>query len=84
VVVDGEKVRTRLLSPREAATLMGLPEDHPLPECYQHAFQLIGDGVVVPVVAFLTRTIIEPIAAVATRSADFPRHNESSSRRKLA
>jgi DNA (cytosine-5)-methyltransferase 1 len=63
VVVNGNEVRTRLLSPREAATLMGLPADHPLPERYQHAFQLVGDGVVVPVVAFLARTIIEPILA---------------------
>ena len=62
IVVEGERVRTRLLSPREAAGLMGLPGDHPLPANYQHAFQLIGDGVVVPVVRFIGQTLIEPLA----------------------
>jgi len=62
IVVEGERVRTRLLSPREAAGLMGLPGDHPLPANYQHAFQLIGDGVVAPVVGFIGQTLIEPLA----------------------
>lgn len=64
VVVQGEKVRTRLLSPREAADLMGLPREHPLPANYQHAFQLIGDGVVAPVVGFIRQTLIEPLALI--------------------
>ena len=81
VVVNGEEVRTRLLSPREAATLMGLPGDHPLPERYQHAFQLMGDGVVAPVVAFLARTIIEPIVATSRRSADPRRSDDGASPR---
>ncbi|SFW32046.1 DNA cytosine methyltransferase [Nitrosovibrio sp. Nv17] len=62
IVVEGHRVRTRLLSPREAAGLMGLPDDHPLPDSYQHAFQLIGDGVVIPVVNFLARTLLKPLA----------------------
>ena len=70
VVVEGESVRTRLLSPREAATLMGLQADHPLPERYQHAFQVIGDGVVAPAVAFLARALIEPLV----RADAAPRH----------
>lgn len=60
MVVEGKKVRTRLLSPREAARLMGLPEDYPLPERYNDAYRLIGDGVAVPVVSWLSRTVIEP------------------------
>jgi DNA (cytosine-5)-methyltransferase 1 len=60
MVVEGGKVRTRLLAPREAARLMGLPEDYPLPERYNDAYHLIGDGVAVPVVSWLARTVIEP------------------------
>jgi len=58
--VSGRTIRTRLLSPREAARLMGLPEDYPLPERYNDAYRLIGDGVAVPVVSWLARTVIEP------------------------
>lgn len=63
VVLEGDEVRTRLLSIREAARLMGLPEDYVLPQRYNEAYHLIGDGVVVPVVRFLAQTILEPILA---------------------
>lgn len=60
LVVEGQAVRSRLLSPREAARLMGLPEDYPLPKRYNDAYHLVGDGVAVPVVSWLARTVIEP------------------------
>ena len=53
VIVDGDSVRSRLLSPREAARLMGLAEDYVLPGNYNEAYHLIGDGVAVPAVRFL-------------------------------
>ena len=34
MIVEGSKVRSRLLSPREAGRLMGLPENYELPENY--------------------------------------------------
>lgn len=68
MVVEGKKVRTRLLSPREAARLMGLPETYPLPERYNEAYRLIGDGVAVPVVSWLARTVIEPTLQLAPRA----------------
>ncbi|MEW5837436.1 MAG: DNA cytosine methyltransferase [Pseudomonadota bacterium] len=61
MVVDGANIRTRLLSPREAARLMGLPDDYRLPQRYNDAYHLAGDGVAVPVVAHLARTLFEPI-----------------------
>jgi DNA (cytosine-5)-methyltransferase 1 len=60
-VVEGESVRTRLLSPREAARLMGLPDSYHLPSNYNLAYHLAGDGVVVPVVRHLAGFLIEPI-----------------------
>jgi DNA (cytosine-5)-methyltransferase 1 len=63
VVVDGRQVRSRLLSPREAARLMGAPEDYPLPARYNDAYHLFGDGVVVPVVHWLSANLLTPIAA---------------------
>jgi DNA (cytosine-5)-methyltransferase 1 len=64
VVVEGRKVRSRLLSSREAARLMGVPDDYPLPAKYNDAYHLFGDGVVVPVVRWLSAHLLTPIAAV--------------------
>jgi DNA (cytosine-5)-methyltransferase 1 len=61
VIVEGESVRSRLLSPREAARLMGLSDDYKLPSNYNDAYGLMGDGVVVPVVRFLAEHIIESV-----------------------
>jgi DNA (cytosine-5)-methyltransferase 1 len=61
MVVDGPEVRSRLISPREAARLMGLPETYRLPERYNDAYHLLGDGVVVPVVAHLQTYLLTPI-----------------------
>ena len=61
IVVNGETVRTRLLSPREAARLMGLSDDYWLPSNYNEAYHVAGDGLVVPVVRYLAQHLIEPI-----------------------
>jgi DNA (cytosine-5)-methyltransferase 1 len=61
MIVEGETVRTRLLSPREAARLMGLPDEYVLPEKYNDAYGLMADGVVVPVVRHLAEHILEPV-----------------------
>lgn len=61
LVVDGNTVRSRLLSTREAARLMGLPDEYILPPRYNQAYHLLGDGVVVPIVRHLASTIIEPL-----------------------
>jgi DNA (cytosine-5)-methyltransferase 1 len=63
VVVEGKTVRTRLISPREAARLMGLAEEYKLPANYNDAYKLAGDGVVVPVVRHLAEYILEPLLA---------------------
>ncbi len=44
LVVEGRRVRSRLLAPREAARLMGVPDDYPLPRNYNEAYHLFGDG----------------------------------------
>ena len=67
MIVQGGMVRSRLLSPREAAGLMGLPEDYVLPENYK-AYHLVGDGVAVPVIRFLAAHILEPILASRRRA----------------
>jgi DNA (cytosine-5)-methyltransferase 1 len=63
LLVDGGTVRSRLLSPREAARLMGLDDSYKLPARYNDAYHLIGDGVCVPLVRHLAATVFEPILA---------------------
>lgn len=70
LVVDGPKVRSRLISSRETARLMGLPDDYVLPENYNEAYHLTGDGVAVPVVRHIAQNILEPLLAA---SADLAR-----------
>jgi len=67
VIVEGAEVRTRLLSPREAVRLMGLPDKYQLPGNYNEAYHLAGDGVAVPVVRFLAEHIIEPLVKVSQK-----------------
>jgi DNA (cytosine-5)-methyltransferase 1 len=64
IVVEGSSIRTRLLSPREGARLMGLDDTYKLPEHYNTAYHLVGDGVVAPVVSFLAEGIFKKILAV--------------------
>jgi DNA (cytosine-5)-methyltransferase 1 len=61
LVIDEGRVRSRLLSPREAARLMGLPETYRLPRPATAALHLAGDGVCVPVVRWLSQRLLEPL-----------------------
>lgn len=63
LVVEGGKVRSRLLSSREAARLMGLNDDYKLPPNYNDAYHLAGDGVCAPLVRRLAAALLEPIIA---------------------
>ena len=61
LVVEGKTVGSRLLSLREAARLMGLDDDYVLPERYNHAYHVCGDGVCVPVVRHIAEHVLEPV-----------------------
>jgi DNA (cytosine-5)-methyltransferase 1 len=66
MVVDSERVRTRLLAPREAARLMGLPDSYRLPANYNDAYHLLGDGVAAPVAGWLGRMVFEGLSCDGT------------------
>jgi DNA (cytosine-5)-methyltransferase 1 len=65
LIVEDGHVRTRLMTGRETARLMGLPDDYVLPSSHGAACHLTGDGVAVPVVRSLARHLFEPIASAA-------------------
>ncbi len=63
LVVDKGRVRSRLMSARETARLMGLADDYILPARYSAAYHLTGDGVVAPVVRHIAAHLLEPLLA---------------------
>lgn len=69
MVIEGAAVRSRLISSRETARLMGLPDDYRLPDNYNEAYHLTGDGVVVPVVRHLAEHVFEPLLNLTARGA---------------
>ncbi len=69
ILVEGNKVRSRLLSSREAARLMGLADEYKLPERYNDAYHVAGDGVCVPAVRHIAAHLLEPLLQVANPEA---------------
>jgi len=69
MVIHGTKIRSRLISTRETARLMGLPDTYRLPSNYNEGYHLTGDGVVVPVVRHLAYHVFERILAKGFRDA---------------
>jgi DNA (cytosine-5)-methyltransferase 1 len=65
---DSGVLRSRLVTPREAARLMGVPDSYILPVKYNEAYHLMGDGVVVPVVSWLERHLLRPLVRRASPS----------------
>ena len=74
LVVEGGQVRSRHMTAREAARLMGLPDSYRLPSATTAALHLVGDGVAVPVVRWLSDHLLRPLAtaALTDRQADLP------------
>lgn len=71
VFVSPNDLRMRLLTAREAARLMGIHDSYILPNNYNEAYKISGDGVAVPVVSHLAKAIFEPtlVAQRMTRAA---------------
>jgi DNA (cytosine-5)-methyltransferase 1 len=63
--VHGDSIRSRLLSSREAARLMGLPESYLLPANATKAYKLCGDGLCVPVIRHLAEHLLQPLLRAA-------------------
>lgn len=68
-IAEGASVRTRLLTAREAARLMGLADNYQLPDRFKDAIHVVGDGVAAPVVRHLAQYIVEPLLEAADQQA---------------
>lgn len=69
LIVEGDKIKSRLISSRETARLMGLSDQYILPENYNEAYHLTGDGVAVPVVSHLAENIFMPLLSYQVRQS---------------
>lgn len=70
IEVENGRVRSRLMTIREGARLMGLPETYKLPTAYNEGYHLVGDGVCVNVVSYLARSLFDPIVRSNQEMAD--------------
>lgn len=67
VIRDGNgELKTRLLTVRETARLMGAPESYKLPGSYNDGYRAMGDGVAVPVTRWLARHLLTPLAGLCS------------------
>lgn len=61
VIVDHGSVRSRLITLRECARLMGAPDSYRLSGSYNDGYRAMGDAVAVPVTRWLTQHILAPL-----------------------
>lgn len=62
VIVERGKVRTRLMTVRECARLMGAPDTYEIPGTYNDGYRAMGDAVAVPVTRWVTGKLLAPLA----------------------
>lgn len=62
VVKKGNEVHARLLTVREAARLMGAPDNFLLPGSYNDGYKAMGDAVAMPVAKFIGERFLTKIA----------------------
>jgi DNA (cytosine-5)-methyltransferase 1 len=79
IVVDGGSVKSRLMTVRECARLMGAPDTYKVKGTYNDGYRAMGDAVAVPVTRWLARHLLGPLATRATG-----RDKERGSRRNEA
>jgi len=64
VVKRGGATHARLLTPREAARLMGAPDSYWLPDTYNDGYKAMGDAVALPVATFVGKAFLSKLAEV--------------------
>lgn len=62
LIWDRGQWKSRLLTTREAARLMGAPDSYQLSENYNESYNAMGDAVAVPVAKFLGEALLVPLS----------------------
>ena len=61
VIKENGSFKTRLLTIKEAAALMGAPKNYKLPGTYNDGYKAMGDAVAVPVSRYLAKKLLAPL-----------------------
>lgn len=69
VIRQNGKLKSRLLTVRETARLMGAPDSYKIPGSYNDGYKAMGDAVAVPVAKWLATKLLLPLASA---NADKP------------
>ena len=64
VVKRNNEIHARVITPREAARLMGVPDTFYLPGTNNSGYKAMGDAVAMPVAAFVGKSFLIPLAEV--------------------
>ncbi len=64
IVKKNGELHARLLSPREAARLMGAPDSYILSGTYNDGYKAMGDAVALPVASFIGKSFLTKLAEV--------------------
>lgn len=62
ILAKNKQLSARLLTPREAARLMGASDNYQLSDSYNDSYSAMGDAVAVPVVQHLAKHLLSPLA----------------------
>jgi DNA (cytosine-5)-methyltransferase 1 len=84
VVKRDGRLHARLLAPREAARLMGVPDSFALPGTANDGYKAMGDAVALPVARFLGESFLTKLAEAAYGTPNFLLKTRQTSYRKRA
>lgn len=62
IIKENGFLKTRLLTVREAASLMGVRQSYKIPGTYNDGYKAMGDAVAVPVTHYLAEKLLYPLA----------------------
>ncbi len=69
LIVEEGEVRSRLMTIRECARLMGAPDSYRIPGTYNDGYRAMGDAVAVPVTRWISRYLLAPLVQRARLTA---------------
>lgn len=67
VIQKNGSIKTRLLTVKEAAALMGVRKTYKIPGTYNDGYKAMGDAVAVPVVRYLAKNLLSPLASAINK-----------------
>ncbi|SYZ74667.1 DNA-cytosine methyltransferase [Candidatus Zixiibacteriota bacterium] len=69
IIKNNGFLNVRLITVKEAKALMGVRKDYRIPGTYNDGYWAMGDAVAVPVVRYLARNLLFPLARIAMENA---------------